>query len=110
MNTGETTFTRTLNATNVNCDSLVSDLTMKTASVETETLKIETPESPAHAFFNVAALATVAVPGDTVPGVPGDLRFHVDTTTPAYGVYYCSAGTGASTGNTWKLIGEPNPP
>lgn len=108
MNTGETTFTRTLHATNVNCDALVSDLTMKTASVETEKLKIETPAAPAHAFFNVAALATVAVPGATTPGVPGDLRFHVDTVSapPVYGIYYCTAGTGAGTGNTWTKIAD----
>ena len=108
MNTGETTFTRTLHATNVDCSALTAELTMKTASVETEKLKIETPAAPEHAFFNVAAIATVAEPGATTPGVPGDLRFRVDTVTPGYGVYYCTVGTGVGTGNTWTLIAQPN--
>lgn len=55
---------------------------------------------------NVAALvAGATAPGSTVPGVPGDLKY-VFAASPGggvNGVYYCTAGTGEATGNSWSL-------
>ena len=57
--------------------------------------------------LNVNSLKVTTAPGTTTPGFPGDLKVLIPATGDA-AVYFCTAGTGVPTGNTWVICGEAN--
>ena len=67
-------------------------------------------EDPHFPRLNVAQLLVTSAPSDATPGFPGDLKFVVPPTGTTGGfVYYCRAGTGQATGNTWIAVGIGEP-
>ena len=52
--------------------------------------------------LNLSGVAVATAPGDTTPGVPGDVQLKTSGgAVTTFGLYYCTVGTNVATGNTW---------
>lgn len=90
MNIGENAFTGTLNVTDVHCKNMDADyVSMNPGS-----------------NLCVLGVSSMVTPKVTTPGIPGSIKFVYGQSpgSSTDGVYYCTSGTNAATGNVWEKI------
>lgn len=80
------------------------------SSVEASSINSTVVSVKSGGRLSATNLAADTAPGSSTPGFPGDVRlcFSAAGTITTRGMYYCTAGTGAATGNTWVQISQMN--
>ena len=83
---------------------------VEASSVEASSINSTVVSVKSGGRLNCLNIAEDTGPGATTPGVPGDIRlcFSASGDITTRGMYYCTVGTGAATGNTWVQISQMN--